>query len=255
MEIKDHVAVITGGASGLGEATVRYLWERGAKIAILDFAEERGRQLARELGPKVLFSKTDVTDEKSVQAAIDKTRQEFGAIHMAVNCAGVGTAGKVLGKEGPMPITHFNQVIAINLIGTMNVIRLAAEQMVQNQPNEDGEKGVMINTASIAAYEGQYGQAAYAASKAAVAGMALPIAREFAGYGIRVMTIAPGIFGTPMLTGMPEKVQESLAKMSLFPQRLGKPIEFAMLVAHIIENPMLNAEVIRLDGGLRMGAK
>ncbi|MBA4393715.1 MAG: 3-hydroxyacyl-CoA dehydrogenase [Desulfobacca sp.] len=255
MEIKERVALVTGGASGLGEATVRYLLARGAKASILDFAEDRGQKVATECGPQAIFCKTDVTDEKSVQAAVDKTMGAFGAIHFAINCAGVGTAGKVLGKDGPMPIAHFNQVLQINLVGTMNVVRLAAVQMVKNTSNDDGEKGVVINTASIAAFEGQFGQAAYAASKAGVAGMTLPIAREFAGYGIRVMTIAPGIFGTPMLGGMTEKVQESLINMALFPKRLGLPIEFAMLAAHIIENPMLNGEVIRLDGGLRMGAK
>lgn len=255
MEIKDRVAVITGGASGLGEGTARYLLEKGARVSILDFAEERGRQLASELGAKVIFYKTDVTDEKTVQAAVDQTMAAFGAIHFAVNCAGVATPGKVLGKDGPLSIAQFNQVIQINLIGTMNVIRLAAEQMVKNTPNDDGEKGVVINTASIAAFEGQFGQAAYAASKAGVAGMTLPIAREFAGYGIRIMTIAPGIFGTPMLGGMSEKVKESLIATALFPKRLGQPVEFARLAAHIIENPMLNGEVIRLDGGLRMGAR
>jgi 3-hydroxyacyl-CoA dehydrogenase / 3-hydroxy-2-methylbutyryl-CoA dehydrogenase len=255
MEIKDRVALVTGGASGLGEATVRYLLTKGAQAAILDFAEERGQMVASELGPQVIFCKTDVTDEKSVQSAVDKTMSSFGAIHFVVNCAGVATAGKILCKEGPLPIAQFNQVVQINLIGTMNVIRLAAAQMVKNIPNDDGEKGVMINTASIAAFEGQFGQAAYAASKAGVAGMTLPIAREFAGYGIRIMTIAPGIFWTPMLGGMPEKVKESLINMALFPKRLGQPVEFAMLATHIIENPMLNGEVIRLDGGLRMGAK
>ena len=255
MEIRDGVAVVTGGASGLGEATVRYLLSKGAKISILDFAQERGDKLSAELGPQVIYCKTDVTDEKSVQAAVDQTMATFGAIHFAINCAGVGTPGRVLSKDGPMPIAHFNQVIQINLVGTMNVVRLAAEQMVKNTPNEDGEKGVVINTASIAAYEGQFGQAAYAASKAGVAGMTLPIAREFAGYGIRIMTVAPGIFGTPMLSGLGEKVQESLIKTTLFPRRLGKSAEFAFLAAHIIENPLLNGEVIRLDGGMRMGAR
>ncbi len=255
MEIKDGVALVTGGASGLGEATVRNLLDQGAKVAILDFAEERGKQVASELGPKALFCKTNVTDEKSVQAAVDQAMAAFGAIHFAVNCAGVATPGKVLGKDGPLPIAQFNQVIQINLIGTMNVVRLAAEQMVKNAPNEDGEKGVVINTASIAAYEGQFGQAAYAASKAGVIGMTLPIAREFAGYGIRIMTIAPGIFGTPMLSGLGEKVHESLIKTTLFPKRLGRSTEFARLAAHIIGNPMLNGEVIRLDGGMRMSAR
>jgi NAD(P)-dependent dehydrogenase (short-subunit alcohol dehydrogenase family) len=255
MDIQDKVAIVSGGASGLGEATVRFLLEKGARAAILDFDEARGKQVAADLGGRAVFCKTDVTDEKSVQEAVNRTMEAFGGIHVAVNCAGVGTPGKVLGKEGPMPIAHFNQVIQINLIGTMNVIRLAAEQMVKNEPNADGEKGVLINVASIAAFEGQYGQAAYAASKAAVVGMALPIARELGGLGIRVMTIAPGTFETPMLSGLAAKVQESLGKMALFPQRLGRPQEFAMLVGHIIENPMLNAEVIRLDGGLRMAGK
>jgi len=255
MEIKDRVALITGGASGLGEATVRYLLGKGAKIAVLDFAEDRGQKIALELGSSVRFFKTDVMDEKTVQAAVEQTMQAFGAIHVAVNCAGVATPAKVLGKEGPMPIAGFNQVIQINLIGTMNVIRLTAEQMIKNTPNEDGEKGVVINTASIAAFEGQFGQAAYAASKAAVVGMTLPIAREFAGYGIRVMAIAPGIFGTPMLSGLGEKVQESLINTTLFPKRLGRSIEYARLAAHIIENPLLNGEVIRLDGGMRMAAR
>jgi 3-hydroxyacyl-CoA dehydrogenase / 3-hydroxy-2-methylbutyryl-CoA dehydrogenase len=255
MDIKDGVAIITGGASGLGEATARYLLSKGAKVSILDFAQERGEKLSAELGALALFCKTDVTDEKSVQAAVDQTTKTFGAIHFAVNCAGVATPGRVLTKDGPMNIVPFNQVIQINLVGTMNVIRLAVEQMVKNAPNEDGEKGVVVNTASIAAFEGQFGQAAYAASKAGVVGMTLPIARECAGYGVRIMTIAPGIFGTPMLSGLGEKVQQSLIQTTLFPKRLGRGIEFALLTAHIIENPMLNGEVIRLDGGLRMSAK
>jgi 3-hydroxyacyl-CoA dehydrogenase / 3-hydroxy-2-methylbutyryl-CoA dehydrogenase len=255
MDIKDGVAVVTGGASGLGEATVRYLLGKGAKASILDFAHERGEKVAAELGGKALFCKTDVTDGTSVQAAISKTMEVFGAIHFVVNCAGVATPGRVLGKEGPMDIARFNQVIQINLIGTMNVIRLAAEQITKNEPNEDGEKGVMVNTASVAAFEGQFGQAAYAASKAGVAGMTLPIAREFANYGIRIVTIAPGLFETPMMAGMAPKVYESLVNMTLFPKRLGRPKEFAMLTAQIIENPLLNGVVIRLDGGLRMGAK
>jgi 3-hydroxyacyl-CoA dehydrogenase / 3-hydroxy-2-methylbutyryl-CoA dehydrogenase len=255
MEIKNGVAVVSGGASGLGEATVRYLLARGAKAAILDFAEERGEKVAAELGQDVLFCKTDVTDGGSVKAAIDRTMETFGAVHFAVNCAGVAPGAKVLGKEGPMDIARFNQVVQINLIGTMNVIRLAAEQMNKNRPNADGEKGVVINTASIAAFEGQFGQAAYAASKAGVAGMTLPIAREFADYGIRIVTIAPGLFETPMMAGMPPKVYEGLINMTLFPKRLGKPVEFAMLAAQVIENPLLNGETIRLDGGLRMQAR
>ncbi|MCD4715232.1 MAG: SDR family NAD(P)-dependent oxidoreductase, partial [Desulfobacterales bacterium] len=198
---------------------------------------------------------TDITDEANVQAGIDKTIEAFGAIHIVVNCAGVGTPAKVLGKEGPMTMDHFNKVVQINLMGTMNVVRLAAEKIVKNQGNDDGEKGVVINVASVAAFDGQIGQAAYSASKAGVAGMTLPIAREFAEYGIRIMTIAPGIFRTPMLEGLPENVQEALGKMVPFPKRLGEPSEFAALVQHIVENPMLNGEVIRLDGAIRMAAK
>jgi len=255
MEIKDSVAVVTGGASGLGKACVRNLVNRGGKVAIFDFAEDRGEKVASELGDAVTFCMTDITDEANVQAAIDKTIEAFGAIHIAVNCAGVGIPAKVLGKEGPMSMDHFNKVVQINLMGTMNVVRLAAEKMVKNQGSDDGEKGVVINVASVAAFDGQIGQAAYSASKAGVAGMTLPIAREFAEYGIRIMTIAPGIFRTPMVEGLPENVQEALGKMVPFPKRLGEPSEFAALVQHIVENAMLNGEVIRLDGAIRMAAK
>ena len=255
MEIKDSVAVVTGGASGLGEACIRNFLSKGGKVSILDFAEERGQKVASELGDAALFCLTDITKEEDVQAALDKTVEAFGAIHIAVNCAGVGIPAKVLGKEGPMPMAHFNKVVQINLIGTMNVVRLAAEKMVQNQGNDDGEKGVMINVASVAAFDGQIGQAAYSASKAGVVGMTLPIAREFAEYGIRIMTIAPGIFRTPMLEALPENVQEALGKMVPFPKRLGEPSEFAALAQHIVENSMLNGEVIRFDGALRMAAK
>lgn len=255
MDIKDKVAVVTGGASGLGEACVRNLLELGGKAAILDFAEEKGKELASELGDRAVFFKTDITDEKMVQEALDGTIDAFGAIHILVNCAGVGIPAKVLGKEGPMPMSHFSKVVQINLMGTINVIRLAAEQMVKNSPNNDGEKGVVINTSSVAAFDGQIGQAAYSASKAAVAGMTLPIAREFAEYGIRVMTIAPGIFNTPMLQALPDNVKEALGQMVPFPKRLGEPDEFAGLIQHIIENAMLNGEVIRLDGSIRMAAR
>ncbi|MBW2617158.1 MAG: 3-hydroxyacyl-CoA dehydrogenase [Deltaproteobacteria bacterium] len=255
MEIRDSVAIVTGGASGLGEACVRALLGEGGKVSILDFAEERGHKVASELGDAALFCLTDITKEEDVQAAIDKTVEAFGAIHIAVNCAGVGIPAKVLGKEGPMSMDHFNKVVQINLMGTMNVVRLAAEKMVKNQGNDDGEKGVVINVASVAAFDGQIGQAAYSASKAGVAGMTLPIAREFAEYGIRIMTVAPGIFLTPMLEGLPENVQEALGKMVPFPKRLGEPREFAGLVQHIVENAMLNGEVIRLDGAIRMAAK
>ena len=255
MEIRGSVGVVTGGASGLGEACVRNLVSQGAKVSIFDFDEERGQSVASELGDTVIFCMTDITHEGDVQSALNKTVETFGAVNIAINCAGVGIPAKVLGKEGPMTMDHFNKVVQINLMGTMNVVRLAAEKMVKNQGNDDGEKGVVINVASVAAFDGQIGQAAYSASKAGVAGMTLPIAREFAEYGIRIMTIAPGIFLTPMLQGLDEKVQEALAKMVPFPKRLGEPSEFAGLVQHIVENAMLNGEVIRLDGALRMAAK
>ena len=256
MKIENCVAVVSGGASGLGAAVVKELTGNGAKAAILDFDAENGEKLALELGDKVIFCKTDVTDAASVKSAIDRTMEAFGAIHFAVNCAGVASPKKVIDKKGnPMPADFFNRVIQINLVGTMNVLSLAAVEMCKNTPTEDGEKGAVINVASVAAFEGQVGQAAYSASKAGVVGMALPVAREFADYGIRVNTIAPGIFMTPMMAGLPENVQQSLAAMMPFPKRLGKPEEFAMLVRHLIENPMINAEVIRLDAALRMAAK
>lgn len=255
MEVKDCIAVVTGGASGLGEATVRNLASGGARVAIFDIQANRGETLARELGDNVIFANTDITSEESVQAGIKKTVDTFGGINVAINCAGVGPAQKILGKKGPMSLDHFNMVLQINLVGTLNVIRLAVEQMVKNEPGEDGEKGVIVNTASAAAFEGQIGQPAYSASKAGIVGMTLPVARECAEYGIRVMTIAPGIFDTPMLAALPEKVREALGKMVPFPARLGKPSEFAKLVRHIIENTMLNGEVIRLDGAIRMQPK
>ncbi len=255
MKIKDYVAIITGGASGLGEACVRKLVSEGGKVAIFDFAREKGESLAAELGPKVIFAYTDITQDESTKNAIDKTMSAFGALNIAINCAGVADSGKILSKKGPLPLSAFNRVIQINLVGTFNVMRLAVEQMVKNEPNAEGERGVVINTASVAAFDGQVGQPAYSASKAGVVGMTLPLARECGGYGIRVMTIAPGIFDTPMMAGFPEKVREALSKMPVFPQRLGRPAEFAELVQHIIENPMLNGEIIRLDGGLRMAAK
>ncbi|MDQ7783617.1 MAG: SDR family NAD(P)-dependent oxidoreductase [Desulfomonilaceae bacterium] len=255
MKMEESVVLVTGGASGLGEACIRHAVALGGKAVILDFAEENGRRLATELGRGVLFCKTDVTDEASVQSAIDETIETFGAVHVAVNCAGVGTPGKILGKKGPLPMQSFRQVVNINLMGTVNVIRLAAEKMVLNAGNEDGEKGVIVNTASVAAFEGQIGQAAYAASKAAVVGMTLPVAREFADYGLRIVTIAPGLFETPMAQGLPDSVKESLVRMIPFPRRFGKPAEFASLVQEIIENPCLNGTTIRLDSAIRMGAR
>lgn len=211
--------------------------------------------MAAELGKDVIFAKTDVTDEAAVQGAIYKTMEAFGTINIAINCAGCTTPMKVLSKKGPMPLATFNRTIQINLVGTFNVIRLVVEQMVKNAPDADGEKGVIINTASVAAFDGQIGQADYSASKGGIVAMTLPIARECADYGIRVMTIAPGLFDTPLLHNLPEAARESLGKMVPFPQRLGKPAEFASLVRHIIENRMLNGEVIRLDGAIRMAAR
>ncbi len=255
MKFEGSVVLVTGGASGLGEACVRNAVELGGKAAILDFAEEKGQSLAAELGDSVLFCKTDVTDEASVQSAIDKTMEKFGALHVAVNCAGVSTPGKILGKKGPLPMDRFKQVVDINLFGTVNVMRLAAEKMTLNEGNEDGEKGVIINTASVAAFEGQIGQAAYSASKAAVVGMTLPVAREFADYGLRVVAIAPGLFETPMAEGLPPAVKQSLEAMIPFPKRFGKPAEFASMVKEIVQNPCLNGTTIRLDSAIRMGAK
>lgn len=234
---------------------MRRFVEAGAKAGILDVDEEKGRRLVAELGTQAICCRTDVTGEDSVQAAVDKTVEEFGGIHIVINCAGIGTPAKVLSKKGPMAMEHFNRVLQINLAGTVNVIRLAAAKMIENTPDEGGEKGVVINTASVAAFDGQIGQAAYSASKAGIVGMTLPIAREFADYGIRVMTIAPGLFKTPMLESLPEKVQAALGQMIPFPKRLGQPSEFARLARDIVENPMLNGETIRLDGAIRMAAK
>ena len=255
MDIKGCTAVVTGGASGLGEACVRELSANGAKVAIFDFDETRGRKAASELGDAIIFCKTDVSDESSVQAAIDNTIKAFGKIHFTINCAGIGTPARVLSRKGPMPLDLFNKVLQVNLLGTMNVLRLTAEKMTDNAPNPDGEKGVIINTASIAAFEGQIGQAAYSASKGGIVGMTLPIAREFSNYGIRVMTIAPGLFETPMLAGLPEEAKKSIIANIPFPKRLAKPSEFAFMVKHIIENPVLNGETIRLDSCIRLAIK
>ncbi|TSA47440.1 MAG: 3-hydroxyacyl-CoA dehydrogenase [Deltaproteobacteria bacterium] len=255
MEIKECMAVVTGGASGLGEASVRSLSALGARVAIFDIAVERGEKLAADLGPNCVFVPADVTNDEESRAAVEKIVAAFGTINVAINCAGVADPGKVLSKKGPMSLAIFNRVIQINLVGTFNIIRLAVEQMVKNTPNGEGEKGVIINTASAAAFDGQIGQAAYSASKAGVVGMTLPIARECADYGIRVMTIAPGLFDTPMMAGLPENVRVQLAQTAPFPKRLGRPAEYAALVHHIIENPMLNGECIRLDGAVRMTAR
>lgn len=254
MDINKCLAIVTGGASGLGEACVRNISSGGGKVAILDFAE-RGRELAYSLGERVLFVKADVTSDESIQSAVAGVLNSFGGINVVINCAGVADPGKALTKKGPMPLANFNRIIQINLVGTFNVIRVALEHMARNTPNAGGERGIIVNTASAAAFDGQIGQTAYSASKAGVVGMTLPLARECADYGIRVMTIAPGLFNTPMMAGLPEAAREALAKMPPFPRRLGNPDEYAKMVQHIIENPMLNGEVIRLDGALRMAAK
>ncbi|GAB4421307.1 MAG: 3-hydroxyacyl-CoA dehydrogenase [Anaerolineae bacterium] len=255
MDIQDKTFFITGGGSGLGAATARLLVESGAKVMIADVNPAAGEEVAAQIGPSAHFAPTDVTSAESVQAAVQKTLETFGGLHGAVNCAGIAIAEKVLGKNGPHDLTRFSQVIQINLVGTFNVIRLAAAAMSQNEPTSAGERGVIVNTASVAAFDGQIGQAAYSASKGGVVAMTLPLAREFARYGIRVMTIAPGIFSTPMMAGLPEAAQQALAQQVPFPPRLGRPDEFAALVKHIIENEMLNGEVIRLDGAMRMPPK
>jgi NAD(P)-dependent dehydrogenase (short-subunit alcohol dehydrogenase family) len=255
MEITDRVFLITGGASGLGEAVVRHLAARGARVLILDLNETRGRALAQEIGTASRFARCDVSAEADVRAAVDRAMQDFGGLHGAINCAGIATPAKVLGKEGPGKLADFARIINVNLIGTYNVIRLAAERMSVQSPNAEGERGVLINTASVAAYDGQIGQPAYAASKAGVVGLTLPVARELARYGIRCVTIAPGLFATPLMEALPPEVKEVLGKQVPFPARLGRPAEYALLVEQIIENPMLNGETIRLDGALRMPPK
>lgn len=253
MEMKDVVAVVTGGASGLGEATVRRIVDAGGKVIIFDMNEERGLALAKELG--VLFLKTDVANAEEVETNMTSAKSALGTVNVVVNCAGIATPGKVLSKGGPMQLDKFEQVIRVNLIGTFNVIRVAANVMQENEPNHEGERGIIVNTASVAAFEGQIGQAAYSASKGGVASMTLPIARELARFGIRVMTIAPGLIETPMFAGLPENAQDALASMVPFPKRLGRPDEYAKLVESIVTNTLLNGEVIRLDGAIRMQPK
>jgi NAD(P)-dependent dehydrogenase (short-subunit alcohol dehydrogenase family) len=253
MELKGKVAVITGGASGLGKATVERFARQGTKVAIFDMNEESGNALAGQLGDDVAFFKVNVADEDSVQTAIGAVMEKFGAIHICCNYAGIGNAIKTFGKNGVFPLAEFNRVIQINLVGTFNVLRLCAEQMAKNEPvNADGGRGVIINTASIAAYEGQMGQAAYSASKGGVVGMTLPIARDLAQLGIRVNTIVPGLIETPLMLGAGEKVVQALGNMVLFPRRLGKADEIAHLAQAIVENDYINGECIRMDGGIRM---
>jgi len=255
MQIQDSVFIVTGGASGLGEATVRNLYAGGAKVVIADVGVDKGETLAAQLGDRVAFIKTDITSEADGKAAVDLAVSRFGALHGLINCAGVGPAWKVLGKDGPHPLESFSRTVNINLVGAFNMVRLAAAAMAAGTPNAEGERGVIVNTASVAAFEGQVGQAAYAASKAGVVGMTLPIARELARSGIRVNAIAPGLFLTPMMEALPQDVQDSLGKATPFPPRLGRPAEFAQLVRSIVENVMLNGEVIRLDGAVRLSAK
>jgi NAD(P)-dependent dehydrogenase (short-subunit alcohol dehydrogenase family) len=254
VQIKGSTFLVTGGASGLGAATVRRLAASGASVVIADLQRDAGAALAAETGELAIFISTDVTDESQVSNAVAAARRSFGGLHGAVSCAGIAAGERVLGRRGPHTLDTFRRAVEINLVGTFNVLRLAAQAMAENPPQASGERGIIINTASIAAYDGQIGQVAYSASKAGVAGLTLPAARELAGFAIRVMTIAPGLFETPMMAGMSEEVRASLAAQVPFPRRLGRPDEFAGLVLHIIENAMLNGEVIRLDGALRMAA-
>jgi len=255
MEIKGKIFVVTGAGSGLGAASARVLVESGARIVLADLNREAGEKLAAEFGDSARFVETDVANEASAVNAVQTAISVFGGLHGLVNCAGVAPAEKVVGRDGPHKLESFARTININLVGTFNMIRLAAEAMMKGEPDAGGERGVIVNTASVAAFEGQLGQAAYAASKGGIVALTLPVARELAKSGIRCVTIAPGIMETPMLLGMPAEVQESLGKMVPFPSRMGKPAEFAGLVRHIVENAYLNGEVIRLDGAIRMGGK
>jgi NAD(P)-dependent dehydrogenase (short-subunit alcohol dehydrogenase family) len=253
MELKNKVAVVTGGASGLGRATVERFLAQGAQVAIFDFNEEEGLSAASELGEKAIFCAVDVSDDDAIAAGIARVMEAFGAIHICVNCAGRGGgATKTLGKNGRFPIKLFREVLNINLVGTFSVLCQAAEKMALNEPNENGERGVIINTASIAAFEGQRGQVAYSASKGGLISITLPIARDLAYYGIRIVTIAPGVFETPILAGLSAEVKQGLAKDIPFPARLGDSKEFGQLAQQIVENAYINGETIRLDGALRM---
>jgi NAD(P)-dependent dehydrogenase (short-subunit alcohol dehydrogenase family) len=255
MQVAGSTFLVSGGASGLGAGCARLLHGAGGNVVLADLNRDAGERLAAEFGPRVRFALTDVTDEASVRAAVDTAVQAFGALHGSVQCAGVAVAERLLGKSGPHSLATFTKVITVNLVGTFNVVRLAAEAMSRNTPNAAGERGVIVNTASIAAFDGQIGQAAYAASKGGVVSLTLPLARELARVGIRVMTIAPGTFDTPLLAGLPEAARQSLGQQVPFPSRLGRPEEFAALVRHIVENEMLNGATIRLDGALRMAPK
>ncbi len=255
MDINGKTFLITGGGSGLGAATARQLAAAGGNVVLADINESAGNATQADIGDAALFVKADITSEDNVTQAITATLDRFGRLDGAINCAGIAVAAKIVGKEAPHSLALFQKVININLVGTFNVMRLVAAQMMENEPNKGGERGVIINTASVAAYDGQVGQVAYAASKAAIAGMTLPVARDLSRNGIRVMTIAPGIFDTPLLAGLPEKARISLGEQVPFPSRLGNPEEFGLLAKHIVENPMLNGEVIRLDGAIRMAPR
>ncbi|SHK80058.1 NAD(P)-dependent dehydrogenase, short-chain alcohol dehydrogenase family [Marinobacter antarcticus] len=253
MEFNKVPAIVTGGASGLGEGAARALAAAGCKVAIFDLQKEQGEKVAADIGG--IFVHCDVSSSESAEAAMAKAREAHGPCGIAVSCAGIGPAAKILGRNGVMPLESFSKVIQVNLIGTFNILRLAAAEMAQREPNADGERGVIINTASVAAYEGQIGQAAYSASKGGVVALTIQSARELAREGIRVNTIAPGLFMTPMMSGMPQEVQDSLAATLPFPKRLGKPEEFGMMVDQMVRNPILNGETIRLDSALRMAPK
>lgn len=255
MDINGSVALVTGGASGLGAAAVELLVSKGAKVVVADLNEEKGKEFAASLGANAVFSKCNVTSTADIQAAVDLAVEKFGRLDVCINSAGIGSASRTIGKTGPTELEWFKMVIDINLIGTFDCIRLAAWQMSKNTPNAAGEKGVIINVASVAAFDGQIGQASYSASKAGVVGMTLPIARDLSRDGIRVNTIAPGIFDTPMMQLLPQAARDSLGAQVPFPQRLGDPKEFALLAAHIVENTYLNAQAIRLDGAIRMAPK
>lgn len=255
MKISGKTAIITGGASGLGEATALMLAHEGANIVIVDINEEAGSALAETIGDKALFCKTDITSEEEAAAMISAAINRFGHIDICVSCAGIAPGAKIVGKKGPHDLGLFRKTIEINLIGTFNIMRLSAEKMMLNDPDEEGERGVIVNTASIAAFDGQVGQSAYAASKAGLVGLTLPVARDLCTEGIRICTIAPGIFNTPMMAALPQAVRDSLGKTIPFPSRLGKPSEYSMLARQIIENTMLNGEVIRLDGAIRMAPR
>jgi NAD(P)-dependent dehydrogenase (short-subunit alcohol dehydrogenase family) len=255
VRIENSVFLVTGGSSGLGLASARELVGQGGKVVLVDINADAGNARAEELGANARFVKADITREEDARAAVAVAVEAFGGLHGLVNCAGVAPAEKIIGRNGAHGLDSFARTISINLVGSFNMLRLAAEAMAQGEPNAEGERGVIINTASVAAFDGQIGQAAYSASKSGVVGMTLPIARELARHGIRVMCIAPGIFETPMMAGMPQEVRDSLGASVPFPPRLGRPAEYAALVRHIVENAMLNGEVIRLDGAIRMTAK